>query len=377
MIYLDYAANTPIDNEVLDLYYDTLKNNYGNPNSTHKFGRASKELIDEATDKIAKLLHVESEEIIYTSGATESNNLAIKGICERYRNYGNHILISSLEHSSIVSPATIMQSLGFDVDLIPVTKEGIVNVEELKKMLRDDTILVSVTSLDGELGLVQPIEEIGEILKQHPHTFFHTDASQSIGKVDIDYSNVDLVTIAPHHFYGINDIGILIKKEGVSLKPIMNGGKSTTIFRSGTPNTASIVATALALEKALRERKKRYSIVDKMSKDLIKFLKEQEKVHINNTDKSIPYTINFSVKGVSSKRVVDLLDKKNIYVSSKTSCCPTEIPSKLVYALTRDKSLAASSVRVSLSHLTKREEIDKFKEVFQEIIEKIMEETIE
>ncbi len=377
MVYLDYAANTPVDNEVLDKYYDTLKNYYGNPNSTHKLGREAKELIDEATSNIAKLLNVESEEIIYTSGATESNNMVVKGICERYKGYGKHILISSLEHSSIVAPATAMQQMGYDVELIPVTKEGTINVQELEKMLRDDTILVSVTSLDSELGVVQPIEEIAEILKKRPHTFFHTDASQSIGKVDINYSSVDLITIAPHKFYGINDISILIKKEGVSLKPIIDGGRSTTIFRSGTPNTASIVATSLALEKALRERKKRYNIVEKMSKDLIEFLSKLEDIHVNNTEKSVPYTINFSVKGVSSKRIVDLLDKHEIYVSSKTSCCPVEIPSKLVYALTKDKSLAASSVRISLSHLTKREEIDTFKEVFLAILKIIKEEKVE
>lgn len=364
MVYLDYAANTPIDKEVLDKYYDTLLNYYGNPNSVHKLGRAANNLIDESTKKIASLLNVLPEEIIYTSGATESNNLVIQGVCERYKNYGKHVLLSSLEHSSIFSPATVMQGLGFDVDLIPIGKDGLVNVDELKNMIREDTILVSVTSIDSELGLVQPIEEIAKLLKDYPNIYFHTDASQSIGKVDIDYSNVDLITIAPHKFYGINDIGILIKKKNVSLKPIIHGGRSTTVFRSGTPNTASIVATSLALEKALRERKNRFSYVKNLSNDIIDFLKRHDGVHINNTDKSIPFTINFSVKGVTSKRVVDYLDLHDIYVSSKTSCCPVEAPSKLVYALTKDKSLAATSIRLSFSHLTTKEEIEEFKKVF-------------
>ena len=377
MIYLDYAANTPVDKEVLDAYYDTTLEYYGNPNSLHKFGQSSKDLIDEATDRIAKLLKVEKDEIIYTSGATECNNMAVKGICERYKKYGNHILVSCLEHSSILSSAATMEQMGFVVELIPVTEEGKIDINALKKLLRKETILVSVTSLDSELGLVQPIEEIAELLKERPHTFFHTDASQSMGKVDIDYTDVDLITIAPHKFYGINDIGILVKKDGVSLRPQITGGRSTTVYRSGTPNTASIVAAAVALSKALKERKKRYKYVSNISKNVQKFLNEYDNVHINNLENSVPFTINFSVKGVSSGRVVELLDKYDICVTSKTSGSPTEQPSKLVYALTKDKSLATSSIRISLSHLTTLKEIEEFEETFDKVLKEIMEEKYE
>ncbi len=362
MVYLDYAANTPIDEEVLDIYYDVSMNYYGNPNSLHKFGKKANKKIEEATNKIAKLLKVDDDEIIYTSGATESNNLVIKGICERYKNNGKHILLSSLEHSSVLSPASIMQNMGFEVELIPVRADGIVDVKELKKMIRHDTILVSVVSVDSELGLVQPIEEIGKILKAYPNIYFHSDASQSIGKVDIDYSNVDLITISPHQFYGMNDIGILVKKKNVGIKPLINGGRN---IRGGTPNTAGVVAAAFALKKALKKRAKRYNYVKELNKELISFLEQYENVRINNTNKSIPFTVNFSVRGVSSKRIVDYLDSKDIYVSAKTSGSPVETPSKLVYALTKDKSLAASCVRVSLSHLTTVSEIEQFEEAFE------------
>ena len=364
MIYLDYAANTRVDKDVLDLYYNCALNNYGNPNSNHFFGKISKDLIDDATSKIAELLNVNSDEIIYTSGATESNNLAIKGICERYKNYGKHILISSLEHTSIVASATIMQEAGFDVELIPVDKDGRVDINSLKQMLRDDTILVSVCSVDSELGLVQPIEEIGELLKEYPNTFFHSDASQSIGKVTIDYSNVDLVTIAPHKFYGTSDIGILLKKKNVGLKPIINGGRSTTVYRSGTPNLPGIVATSLALELALSNQDERYSYVSDLNKKIINFLSGYSFIHINNTSASIPFTINFSIKGVKSIDVVEYLSEREIYLSSKTSCCPVGTPSKLIYALTKDKSLASTSIRLSISHLTTIDEINEFFSVF-------------
>jgi cysteine desulfurase len=371
MIYLDYAANTPVDKEVLDLYYNTSLKYFANPNSNHKLGREVNELIEQSTENIAKNLGVLKEEIIYTSGATESNNLAIKGICERYKNYGKHIILSSLEHNSIIAPATVMQEAGFEVDLLPITKEGLVDIEQLKKLIRKDTILVSVCSVDSEIGLVQPIEEIGNLLKDYPNTYFHTDASQAIGKVNIDFSNVDLITIAPHKFYGINGIGILIKKKKVSLKPIINGGRSTTVYRSGTPVPSNIIATAKALEIALKKQEERYNYVLNLNKKIIDNLSNYECIHINNTDKSIPFTINFSIKGVKSPILANMLEEKDIYVSTKTSCCPLETPSKLVYALTKDKSLATTSIRVSLSHLTTKEEIEKFLKAIKECIEEL------
>ena len=364
MIYLDYAANTPVDKEVLDLYYNTSLKYYGNPNSIHKFGKLSKELIDKATINIAKNLGVKKEEIIYTSGATESNNLVVKGICERYKNYGKHIILSSLEHNSLIASGSVVQQLGFDVDLLPVNKDGLVDINELKKMLREDTILVSVCAVDSEIGLVQPIEEIGKILKEYPHTYFHSDATQAIGKVTIDYTNVDLITIAPHKFYGINGIGILVKKEGVNLKPQMSGGRSTTVYRSGTPIVQDIVATDKALELALKNQEKRYNYVKLLNEEILAFLNNYEDISINNRENSIPFVINFSIKGVNSKDFVSMLDKKDVYVSSKTSCCPESAPSKLVYALTKDKKLASSSIRISFSHLTTDEEIEEFKKTF-------------
>ncbi len=371
MIYLDHAANTKVDKEVLDKYYDTALNYYGNPNGNHAFAKKSQKLIEESTNTIAKALNILPEEIIYTSGATESNNLAIKGICERYKNYGKHILVSCLEHTSIIASATVMQELGFEVELIPVDKNGLVNIETLKQMIRKDTILVSVCSVDSELGLVQPIEEIGKLLKDYPNIYFHSDASQSIGKVTIDYKDVDLITIAPHKFYGTNDMGMLIKKKEVSLKPIISGGRSTTVYRSGTPNVPGIAATACALKKAIKNQKERYEYVKKLNKIITDYLKQYDFIHINNTEASMPFTMNFSIKGIKSQDVVDYLSSKEIYLSSKTSCCPIGTPSKLIYALTKDKSLASTSIRLSVSHTTTEEEINEFINVFDNYLKEL------
>jgi cysteine desulfurase len=373
MIYLDYAASTPVDKDVLDAYYDASIKYYANPNSNHKLGLEAKAVIDKATLNIANNLGVLPSEIIYTSGATETNNLVIKGICERYKSFGKHIIISSLEHTSIMASATKMQEKGFEVDIVPVKKNGLVDIEELKKMIREDTILVSVCSIDSELGLKEPIEEIAEMLKEYPHTYFHTDASQAIGKVKIDFKNVDLVTIAPHKFYGINGIGLLIKKENVSLIPIIDGGKSTSVYRSGTPVLPSIVATDIAVEKAIKNTQEHLNYVKPLYNKIIDSLKQNKLIHINNTNESCPYTINFSIKGIRSQEVVDILGEKGIIVSAKTSCCPIEAPSKLVYALTKNKDLAKTSIRVSLSHLTKEEEIDEFLNALNNIIEELKE----
>ena len=364
MIYLDYAAQAPVDNCVLDLFYNVTKKYYANPNSVHKLGLEVKELIDKCTLDIANNLNVLPEEIIYTSGASESNNLAVKGICERYMSHGKHILISSLEHTSLVASATVMQEKGFEVELIPINKDGFVDIEELKNMIRKDTILVSVCAVDSEIGLKQPIEEIGSILKNFPNCFFHTDASQAIGKVSIDFSNVDLVTITPHKFYGLNGFGMLIKKKNVGLKPQINGGKSTTVFRSGTPEVANIVACSKALDIALKYQKERYDYVKKLSDKVKNKLAEYKNVYINNTVNSIPHTINFSIKGIKSLELQGMLEEYGIYVSTKTSCCPTLTFSKLVYALTKNKGLSLSSIRLSISHLTKEEEIDDFLRAF-------------
>lgn len=364
MIYLDYAASTPVDPEVLDLFYDTTKKYFANPNSSHKLGLKSKELIEKCTLNIANNMDVLPEEIIYTSGASEANNLAIKGICERYKNRGKHILISSLEHNSIVSSATIMQEEGFEVELIPINRNGFVDIDSLKSMIRDDTILVSVCSVDSEIGLRQPIEKIGKFLKDYPNCFFHTDASQAIGKINIDFSDVDLITITPHKFYGMNGFGMLIKKSNVSLKPQINGGKSTTVYRSGTPELSNIVACDKALDIALKNQAERYNYVKKLSDKIKNKLKEYNGVHINNTENSIPHTINFSIKGIKSLEIQERLENYDIYVSTKTSCCPIETPSKLVYALTKDKGLSSSAIRVGISHLTADDEVDEFLRIF-------------
>ena len=371
MIYLDNVAASFVEDEVLDIFYNTTKKYYANPNSSHKLGREENKMISDSTLRIANMLKVLKDEIIYTSGATESNNLAVKGLGLSYKNYGKHILISSLEHNSITSSVVSLERLGFEVEVIPVTDKGIVDIESLKSMLRDDTILVSVTSVDSELALRQPIEEIASILKDYPNCHFHTDATQSIGKVAIDYSNVDLITINPHKFHGLDNFGILVKKKNVRLTPLIEGGKSTTIYRAGTPSLANVLALEKALEIALTNQEARYNSLKELGDMIKSHLSEYKNVSINSRENSLPSIINFSLIGEKALTILDKFEEYNIILSAKTSCCPITTPSKLVYALTKDKQKASSSIRVSLSYKTTKEEVEEFLKVFDLIYKEI------
>lgn len=366
MIYFDYAASTPVDKDVLNEYV-MLTKHYGNPNSVHSLGLESLNLVNKYTENIATILGVDTEELIYTSGASESNNLAIKGCALRYKNFGKHILISSLEHNSVTASALSLQQMGFEVELIPINKNGLIDCEILKKMIRNDTILVSVCAVDSEMGLVQPIKEIAEIVQDYQHCIFHTDATQAVGKVFFDFTIPDLVTLAPHKFYGLCSSGLLIKKKNVSLVPQIDGGRSTSVYRSGTPDLPMIGAMCVALNKALTNIDKNCDYVTNLSNKIKTELREYENVILNSRDNSISYTINFSLKGMKSLDIQKKLNEYDIIVGTKTSCCPVLTPSKLVYALTKDKQIASSSIRLSISYLTTEKEVNTFLEVFDKI----------
>jgi len=372
MIYLDYAASIPTSKEVLDVFYETTMKYSSNPNSSHKLGRQAKQLLDDSTEKIAKLLKVKASEIIYTSGASESNNLAIKGLLSRYKNRGKHIITTTFEHTSVMGPLNVLSEDGYEVEMVNILKNGLVDLDHLKELLRADTILVSIPYVDSEIGIEQPINEIGNILKEYPNCFFFTDSTQAVGKIDVDTSNVDLMTISPRKFCGLSGIGILIKKENVQLTPLITGGKSTTIYRSGTPDLALVVSTAKALEISLEKLEVNFLYVQNINKRVREELIKYPNIHINSTDNAIPYTLNISIKDIKSTEFAEELEKYEIYVSTKTACCPTNTISRSVYALTCNKKLALSSLRISFSHITTTDEIDMFLKYFKICYEKLV-----
>jgi len=364
MIYLDYSATTPVNKDVLEVFNKVCLDYPGNSNSLHSLGVKSKQLEEYTTNKIAKLLKVKPSEIIYTSGASESNNMAIKGVCNRYKNRGKHIITTLLEHSSIVGPLNYLTNEGYEVDFVKIKDDGTVDIDNLKELLREDTILVSICAVDSEIGLIQPIKEIGELLKEYPKCIFHVDCTQAIGKIDIDFTNIDMASISAHKFFGLKGIGLLIKKENIIIDPLIHGGKSTTSYRSGTPALPLIVSLMKALELILPSINKNYDYVKKLNKKIVDNLSEYELVHINSTENSIPHTINFSLEKIKPETFIHALEEKEIYISTKSACSSTDTMSNSVYALTKNRDLSYQTLRISLSYLTTEEEIDKFLEYF-------------
>ncbi len=371
MIYLDYAANTPTDNEVMSHFVEINSRYMANPNSLHALGREAKEELDRITAHIAEMIGVKSSEIIYTSGASEANNLAIKGLVNAYRHNGKHIISTCLEHPSVSGALTYLQSIGYEIDLVDITKEGQVDLEHLKELLRRDTVLVTICSVDSELGVIQPVDEIGKLLKDYPDCYFHTDATQAVGKIPVSAGYVDCMTFTPHKFYGLNGCGILIKKERVVLEPLLHGGTSTTLYRSGTPTLALAASIDKALELALEPLQERYEYTAAISRELRGFLTGFFKVRINSTSCCVPHILNLSVQGVKGGIFQEALEQEGICISVKSACSVPGTPSRPVYAVTGDKKNALCSFRISLSHLTTKEELGLFKEAFVRCYERL------
>lgn len=374
MTYLDYSATTPVSDEVLESFNKVCKNYIGNPNSLHKLGIETNKMINKATNQIAEILKVKPNEIIYTSGSSESNNLAIKGIAMKYKNRGNHIITTPLEHSSINGPLNYLMDNGYEVDFVELDENGMVNIENLKSLIKDTTILVSINSVNSEIGLRQPIEEIGKLLKEYPKVFFHVDMTQSIGKINIPLDDVDLMSFSAHKIYGLKGVGCLIKKENINLEPLIHGGKSTTIYRSGTPAVGLICSISKALRLATENLEKKYEHVLEMNNYLKEQLKKYDKVFINSNEKSIPFVLNMSVIGIKPETLLHALEEDEIYISTQSACSSNTTMSKAVYNLTKSEERASSSVRVSISYLTTKEEIDKLLESFDKIYNRLIKE---
>ena len=364
MIYLDYSATTPTNDSVLDTFVKCSKEFIGNPNSLHELGVKSKNMIDKATNQIANLLGVKESEIIYTSGASESNNLAIKGICEKYKNRGKHVITTPLEHSSIYGPIDYLKENGYKIDYVKIDSNGLVDLDNLKELMTDETILVSICLVNSEIGILQNIDEIAKIVKSYPKCFLHADMTQAIGKIDVDLSNIDLVSFSAHKFYGIKGIGVLLKKEKIELEPLIHGGKSTTNYRSGTPCLPLIVSISKALRLSLENLKVKEEYVKGLNTYIKHKLKEYDKVKINSNDYSIPHILNISVLGVKPETMLHALESKGVYISTQSACSNTNAKSKAVLELTKDIDRASSSIRISLSYLTTKEEIEEFVNIF-------------
>lgn len=358
-VYLDYAADTPPDTAVLQCYLETAQQVYANPNAAHNGGVSAKQTVDAALSEMADLLGVTPDTLILTSGASEANNLAIKGIAHTNRRRGKHIVSTFLEHASVSGALTFLQEQGWEIDLVKIQSDGKIDLAHLQRLLREDTVLCAVCAVDSELGTVQPVREITELIhKCAPNCRLHIDATQAIGKIPFDFHFADTVSFAPHKFYGLKGCGVLYKASGVVLEPLIHGGASTTIYRSGTPDPAAAAACAKALSAAVQMQQERYETVVHFTEYLRERLSEIDGIFINSPDDSIPHILNISVPKYKGGEIQNMLNQRGIYVSVKSACSVPNTPSRAVLAVTQEKARARSSFRISLSHLTTTDELD-------------------
>ena len=364
MIYLDYSANTPASPGVLERFCEVERSCPGNANSRHQAGRDAKLVIDHATQSIAGLLSAQPAEVIYTSGASEANNFALKGLAKLSRHLGKHIISTQLEHSSVGASLWALEQQGYEIDLLDIGRDGRVDLDQLRELMRDDTILVAVCAVDSELGTIQPIREIAGIVKPYPGCRLHVDATQAVGKTDLWLDGVDTMSFTAHKFYGPNGIGALYKRRGLVIEPQISGGASTTIYRSGTPTLGLAVSLDAALTKALAGQDARNAHVQRLHDRLLAGLQQYSLVRVNSPAHAVPHIVNVSVTGVKGTRFQQALSEQGVCVSVKSACSSDGLPSKAVFAVSRDRRNALSSWRISISHLTTDAEIDGFLQAF-------------
>jgi len=373
MIYLDNSATTKPHPEVLEAFVKVNKDFWANPSSSHGLGSKAEMLLSRARLQVAEVLGAEANEIIFTSGGTEGNNIAIKGIVSRYLNRGNHIITSAIEHPSVAKPFAGLQSLGFRITTLPVNEDGQISLVDLKDSMCDDTILVSIMHVNNEIGTIAPLEEIGKIVHTYKKAFFHVDGVQGFSKVPLDLhrSHIDLYSLSGHKFHGLKGTGILFVRAGVRLDSVIAGGGQEQQIRGGTVNVAGAVAIAKAMRLMSEEN------TDEMLKLRDYFCGQLCKIPavILNTPvhaQAAPHIINFSIPGINSEVFMRMLEEKEIYVSTTSACSSkTKKISEVVKSLGKSDQIAASAIRVSLSFETDKSELDAVLEAIRETLDKI------
>jgi len=347
IIYLDNAATTPVDEEVAKVANEFMIKNYGNASTLYSLGRNARNAVESAREKIAKFLGVSSEEIFFTSGGTESNNLAIKGLALANPDK-KHIMTTVIEHPAVMETCRQLERQGYKVDYIPVDKEGIVNVDEIRKKIREDTLIVSVMHVNNEIGTIQPIEEIAEICRLKK-VIFHTDAVQSFGKLKIDASKFDLLSASGHKINAPKGIGFLYVRKGVKINPIIHGGGQEKKIRSGTENVAGIAALKKAVELA-DKKMKNTAKTKKLQGKLINELLKIPGTRLNGSkEKRIFSNVNISFDDAEGEAIVLLLDEKGICCSTGSACSSTSLKtSPVLRAIGLGDEEAHGSLRISL-----------------------------
>lgn len=369
-IYLDNSATTPVLPEIAEVMVSVLTAAYGNPSSLHKKGLEAEKILSGARKKVADCLGVRQQEIIFTSGGTEANNLAIKGAAYRGRRRKRHVITGSTEHPSVLSTVSHLGQEGFEVTLLPVDREGKISLAQLAEAIREDTVLVSIMHVNNETGVIAPVAEIGALVKEkNPEVLFHVDAVQSFGKLPVEPRawRADLVTMSAHKIHGPKGTGALYCREGVQLAPLLHGGGQERELRPGTENMAGIAGFAAATELACRNMEKNAAHLGLLREKLLEGLRERvPDVVINSPPDAAPHIVNITVPGLKGEVLVHALAEHGIFVSTGSACHSRRPePSHVLLAMGRTRKEVEASLRISFSPKNGEDEIDFMLEVLE------------
>lgn len=361
-IYFDNSATTFVRKEVFEYMKPFYEGNYGNASSVYELGRLSKKAITEAREKVAKVLNADANEIFFTAGGTESDNWAIRGVCEANLKKGNHIITTCIEHHAVLHTCKYLEKNGFEVTYLSVDKFGLIDLEELKKAIRPTTILITIMFANNEIGTIQPIAEIGKIAKENG-VIFHTDAVQAVGslKVDVNELNIDLLSLSAHKMYGPKGVGALFIRKGVKISPLIHGGAQERNRRAGTENVAGIVGLGEAISLSDIEREETSERLIKLREKVISGIVESiPNVIINgHREKRLPGNVNISFEFIEGESLLLLLDMKGIYASSGSACTSGSLdPSHVLLSIGLPHKDAHGSLRISLGKFNTEEEVD-------------------
>jgi len=373
-IYFDYAATTPVDPRVAKAMLPYTKGKFGNTMSLHGFGQEAKLALEKNREKVAALINAAPNEIIFTGSATESNNLALKGIALANKDRGKHIIISQIEHPCVAESADWLEKQGFEITRLLVDKYGLANPLDIEKAIKKETILVSIIHGSNEIGTIQPIEEIGKICRER-NVYFHTDASQTFGKIpiDVDKMNIDLLTASSHKIYGPKGAALLFIKNGVKIEPILHGGGQERGLRSSTINLAAIVGFAKASETCAKGMKKESERLEKLRNILIKGVLKIKESYLNgHPERRLPNIINFRFSFIEGESMAIQLDLKGVAVSTGSACSSIKLePSPILLAIGLSPQEAHGSLRISIGRWTTKEEIDYLIKILPGIVENL------
>lgn len=375
MIYFDHSATSPIYPESLNTYIQTSQRMIGNPSSLHDLGNQAHRLLQRAREQVADYLSVTSKEIFFTSGGTEGNNWIIKGTALAKKNFGNHVILSSIEHPSVTESAKQLTELGFELSYAPVDERGFVDVVRLEQLIRKETILVSIMAINNEIGAIQPIKEISRVLENYPTIHFHVDAVQGVGHVDTNIwltPRVDFATFSAHKFHGPRGVGFIFWRYGRKLAPLLTGGGQENNARSSTENLAGIVAMARSLRLTLEKKAQAPNHVAQLKSELLTALGKYEKVtRFSQEENFAPHIICFGLKGIRGEVLVHAFEEKSIYISTTSACSSKKQQVKgTLNAMQVPNELATTAVRVSLDQSNTMVEVEQFLIVFNQLYQK-------